>query len=247
MKGKTHGTIGLLTSIEVSLLSSQTINPLNLLVALIFSLLPDIDEPDSLISKYIISRQITKNLHRIILYAGNLLGFYLVYSFTHKLSFIFIFCMISTFILEKLVNQKRIRRISLSFMLILTSAIFYYYNFGWFFIAIPLILSPIPWLGHRNITHSITSVIILYYLLTFTEMPSTIIIHAVAGYSSHLIGDFLTKQGIPLFYPFSKKRYGLRIMSTGSKMGNFVELLIIVLVFITIYLTYKYLPILKIN
>lgn len=243
MKGKTHGTIGLLTSIEVSLLSSQTINPLNLLVALIFSLLPDIDEPDSLISKYIISRQITKNIQRIILYAGNLLGFYLVYSFTHKLSFIFIFCMISTFILEKLVNQKRIRRISLSFMLILTSAIFYYYSFRWFFIAIPLILSPIPWLGHRNITHSITSVIILYYLLTFTEMPITIIIHSIAGYSSHLIGDFLTKQGIPLFYPFFKKRYAIRIMSTGSKMGNFVELLIIVIIVIIIYITYKYLPI----
>ena len=44
----------------------------------------------------------------------------------------------------------------------------------------------------------------------------------ITGYTSHLLLDFLTKAGIPIFYPFSRKRYHL----LSIKSGGIAELMI---------------------
>lgn len=62
--------------------------------------------------------------------------------------------------------------------------------------------------GHRTITHSLLCYFILILLTGIIEniISSKSIITAIAiwSYGSHLIFDMVTKQGVPLFYPFKK-------------------------------------------
>jgi inner membrane protein len=62
--------------------------------------------------------------------------------------------------------------------------------------------------GHRSITHSIlgTATLGIATALSLHQYPYFILGNFI-GYISHLLGDMLTKQGIPLFWPFEKKRY----------------------------------------
>ena len=47
------------------------------------------------------------------------------------------------------------------------------------------------------------------------------------GYTVHLLGDFLTVQGIPLLYPFTKKTWRLALLNTaGSKRENLLVFLL---------------------
>lgn len=73
--------------------------------------------------------------------------------------------------------------------------------------------------GHRGITHSllgtITVSLIVYVILVMIGLESGLK-WFILGYLSHLITDMFNPTGIPLFYPYSKK-YGLNIISTGSK------------------------------
>ena len=62
--------------------------------------------------------------------------------------------------------------------------------------------------GHRTITHSLLFYIVGYVIVSFIEKATstgvTISKIYIWAYGSHLIFDMLTKQGIPLFYPFKK-------------------------------------------
>lgn len=75
---------------------------------------------------------------------------------------------------------------------------------------IPDIDLKIPGMGHRTWTHGFLIMIIssLFIGLLNKQMG---IIWGIA-YLSHLLADSLTKMGVPFFYPFSKKKYGLRIL-----------------------------------
>ena len=62
--------------------------------------------------------------------------------------------------------------------------------------------------GHRTITHSLMFYIIGYVIVSFivkaTSSNPVIAQIYLWAFGSHLIFDMLTKQGIPLFYPFKK-------------------------------------------
>lgn len=68
--------------------------------------------------------------------------------------------------------------------------------------------------GHRNISHSLLGGYLLYKLLDFA-LPRLfnsnyvdthiLLISIMLGFISHLIADGITKEGIPLFYPFPIK------------------------------------------
>lgn len=73
---------------------------------------------------------------------------------------------------------------------------------------------------HRTITHCILFYIVIGALLYRVNFE-TFIFFSI-GYLSHLLLDSLTKHGIPLFYPFSKKTYGLKLFKTGEKFDKFV-------------------------
>lgn len=54
--------------------------------------------------------------------------------------------------------------------------------------------------GHRGITHSLLAILALGIVL-LGEIGPAWVSPLVVGYLSHLAGDWLTKSGIPLFYP----------------------------------------------
>ena len=58
----------------------------------------------------------------------------------------------------------------------------------------------------------------------------------VLGYVSHIFGDWITKEGVPLFWPW-KRFFGLRIFKTG---GNFETFLGLILVGVNIYFAYLF-------
>lgn len=117
----------------------------------------------------------------------------------------------------------------------------FYFNYlyvemlGLFFILIGIS-------SHRNgITHSLVGLLGFVaivgcaanaYNLTNCTVPFAI------GYGLHLLGDMLTARGIPLFYPFSKKKFKAPLtFVVGSRFGNFIEGFIISVGLI--YLTWR--------
>ena len=74
-------------------------------------------------------------------------------------------------------------------------------------------------------------------ILLFLEYNFKIENLAVIGcfaYSTHLVCDIITKRGIPLFYPFSKKYYSIGNLKVGYFKCNFIETVIIVILSIAI-------------
>lgn len=68
----------------------------------------------------------------------------------------------------------------------------------------------IPGLGHRTWTHGLLMLAISTVIVSIVNWQ----IGAVWGiaYLSHLLADSLTVMGVPFLYPFSKKKYGLKIL-----------------------------------
>jgi len=89
----------------------------------------------------------------------------------------------------------------------------------------------------RGITAILDVFLILLVFLIWKDRFRIEILALLAfGYFAHLIGDFVTKEGIPVFWPI-KKRIGLALFRTGS----FTEVVIGFLLFIAnIYLVYTF-------
>ena len=101
--------------------------------------------------------------------------------------------------------------------------------------------------GHRTITHSaLLSLLFLSMLIAssymFRDIPfyfySNFTIGFSVGYLSHLLLDALTVEGIPLFYPFSKRKYRFMKFRT-SKHENLVSTLCLVVTGFLLYLIIK--------
>ena len=101
-------------------------------------------------------------------------------------------------------------------------------------------------LGHRTISHSFIGGLLLYKLLLFV-LPrllnsSYVDIHIVLisimlGFVSHLFADALTKEGIPLFFPFKLKIGIPPIKLLRVVTDSWVEH-IIVLPLVLVYIAY---------
>ncbi|QCX34464.1 metal-dependent hydrolase [Caloramator sp. E03] len=96
--------------------------------------------------------------------------------------------------------------------------------------------------NHRNgTTHSLTGFLCflftLGYIATKLKYKNFIIPFSI-GYLSHLSADMFTSRGIPLFYPFVKKKIKMPLTITvGSFWGNLIEG--IITIGGLIYLTWK--------
>ncbi|OGM61492.1 hypothetical protein A2961_00625 [Candidatus Woesebacteria bacterium RIFCSPLOWO2_01_FULL_39_21] len=99
-------------------------------------------------------------------------------------------------------------------------------------------------LGHRTLSHSILGGVIYYKVLEFV-LPKIlnasyvnigiVTVSIMIGFISHLIADSLTKEGIPLFFPF-KMKIGIPPVSfMRITTGGFIENVLILPV-IAIYL-----------
>ncbi|EEA85164.1 putative membrane-bound metal-dependent hydrolase [Peptacetobacter hiranonis DSM 13275] len=107
-----------------------------------------------------------------------------------------------------------------------------------------LVFSVFPWLKHRNFSHSILMVLIVYIIMNplgeFFNYDSLGLM-ASSMYLLHIICDMFTKRGVAIFYPFSKNMISVGYIRVGGRFSNIIEnLLVFVLILFTIYLVFKF-------
>lgn len=80
--------------------------------------------------------------------------------------------------------------------------------------------------GHRGLTHSLLFVSLLYWFLMRGFEGSNIYIEAfVFGTLSHVLADYLTIEGCPLFYPYKRKFSSPLAIKTGGFLEHVAMLI----------------------
>lgn len=87
---------------------------------------------------------------------------------------------------------------------------------------------------HRTFTHSILALVLYFLCLFKISMPGAI--YLFIGYTSHLLSDSLTKNGIPFFYPIIKKSFGIKAVKTGAV---FEKIILVVGTILSVYLAVR--------
>ena len=82
--------------------------------------------------------------------------------------------------------------------------------------------------GHRNIFHTIYFPIAIFVVLFIFDLRA-LALAVLIGYLLHLFLDLITKRGIALFYPLSKRRIK-GFIKVGSLIENLILLVLIVLI-----------------
>ena len=233
MRGKTHCTIGILSTIQACILFKIPVSLFSIIIGAIFSILPDLDESNSIISTIFLKQDVSKIILKIVIYIINFSIFFISLKINNNLLLSSVVTFISIIILESKLNHILLRKILLSLTLILLSLCLFFMKVKIYFIIFFLMLSIFPWLKHRGFSHSIFAVILIYFLLKQIEIIyniSNLSIFGTIGYASHLfLGDLFTKSGIPLFYPLSSNKYSLGRFRVGSFFSNALEILIVVI------------------
>ncbi|MCC2547259.1 metal-dependent hydrolase [Hymenobacter sp. BT175] len=86
-----------------------------------------------------------------------------------------------------------------------------------------------PFTTHRSWTHTIWATALWTYIgfLANKSLGWHGVAHyAGAGYVSHLLADTLTKSGVRWFLPLSDYAFKVPLISTGSRMGNLLEVVV---------------------
>lgn len=97
------------------------------------------------------------------------------------------------------------------------------------YLLIGLIGSTIPdidlriGIKHRTITHGFIALISSTLAISLFNIYVALIWGL--NYSIHLILDSFTKTGVPLFYPYNKKYYGMKLICTGQSEDLFICLI----------------------
>ena len=107
-------------------------------------------------------------------------------------------------------------------------------------VAYTLLSIPSLLLSHRGLTHYPSTALVLgaviYLTLKLTNVSQSYALAFTIGYLSHLSADALTKTGVPLLAPFTKRRFHLLpkpIRITTRHGGSVGEALVILAVFIS--------------
>lgn len=81
---------------------------------------------------------------------------------------------------------------------------------------------------HRTITHSILLLLLTSMMISFFRKDVALV--WFVNYLLHLIADSFTKSGVPFLYPFSKRKYGARLIRTGGSIDYFVTIVCIYII-----------------
>lgn len=240
MRGRTHCTIGILASIQASLIFKIPISIFSIIISAIFSLLPDLDEPNSTISDIFFKKNISKFLYKILIYLINILIFFFSIKINNNFYLSSIITFASIFIIESKLTHKFLRKLFLSLIFLLLGVCLYLVNTKFYIVLFVMLLAIFPWLKHRGLSHSVFAIIIIYILLKQIELLTNIYNLSFWGtisYASHIfLGDIFTRQGVPLFYPLIEKKISLGNLRVGGYFSNLLEILLIIsLVFLIIY------------
>jgi inner membrane protein len=85
-------------------------------------------------------------------------------------------------------------------------------RFGW---QVPLISLPLSWMfGTRGFSHSLLIAALLIVVLLFCPVGYWLL-PLVLGYLVHLVADFFTRAGLPVFWP-NHRHFGIGIFPTAT-------------------------------
>lgn len=203
MRGVAHLSISAFLCQCFALVFFKDFTPIPLIIGALFGLVADIDEDQSKISYLLIK---------------NFGGKKRIGGVNHHKT-------------DKKYNSmiKRMRRMAITFMVLLIGVIVFVITKSNFYFLVGFIyISVLPWTKHRSLSHSIISTLIIGVsaYLGFTQLGLELGkygIYCGVGYFLHIFEDMFTVSGVPLFYPISKKRFKVPLMSTGTSKGAIVE------------------------
>lgn len=239
MRGITHLALGLTTGAAVAAWSSSV--PLavgGVAVAGVSALAPDLDHPESRISRRISFR--TDYLKVLIGLAAVALA---VYSYLHtsgEKQLLLLELAGAGLLVGVFLREATARRFMLLFTALMLGAGGIYLNAHWL-VLLGLFVGVSPFTAHRSWTHTIWAVLFWYYLSREAERAlgwAGLSWQATAGYVSHLVGDTLTRRGVRWLFPLWERALVLPLIRTGSKLGNFWEALIC-LIYLVLVVTFR--------
>ncbi|MFD0679855.1 MULTISPECIES: metal-dependent hydrolase [unclassified Paenibacillus] len=231
MTGRTHLIVGSGVTLSVLSLIGQPITLPAAVVAIVSSLLPDIDEPNSLLLQKTMPKAVLNKIKLALVAAG--VGF-MIYcyfqSFYVPYSYGVGVLMIGAF----LIHQRLFRQL---LMIVLGGLLLYLgAEAGPWWGTIGALLMVCAVLPHRGLTHSVYGVAIWGAVLYFASirLGESLWISGVMAYTLHLLCDMLTKHGIHPLPPL-KWKFRLPLMSTGKFSGFLVESICITLTFVLVW------------
>lgn len=233
MLGRTHITLGLMTSlIVVSFvnlsLNVKELNTTTVIVALISALLPDLDMGNSSLGNrfaIIKAKHIKKVWIIILTIMSTVTVIFLKNSpILYGVGFIILLGLIfaDKFARKGYYMIRNFVQAIVGITIILAS---YYYH-HYILIPVGIILIILLFSKHRGFSHSIIFLVGCTFVvrkisLFYGNIDYSIIF--AASMTSHLLGDMLTKTGVSLFIPFSDKRIKLPYtIKTGGKAEKLI-------------------------
>ncbi|WP_050615617.1 metal-dependent hydrolase [Bacillus testis] len=91
--------------------------------------------------------------------------------------------------------------------------------------------------GHRGLTHTLLFCVLFFFL--YSRFPSSVLLGLSVGYTLHVLEDMCSKQGVPLLYPFHKRKIRLNLYRTGKTSENMLFLLSWLVLLYMVYEAYK--------
>jgi inner membrane protein len=231
MMGKSHLMISTGITLSVLGLADEKITLPIAAVTAVSALLPDIDEPNSLL----VSRAIPTRFIRLLQLALIGLGVFLYFFGQEFAPWNTVLAVLVAVV--SLMPSRSLRNVVM--VLIGVGLILFGHTFiPWNFIigSLLIICTLLP---HRGLTHTLYGVIGWSTLLYFSTSGygNTLWIAGGLSYLLHLFADSLTNRGIRPLPPFNW-RLKLNLMSTGTWKGSIVEGGFVILTFALVYMVF---------
>ncbi|MDH6373771.1 inner membrane protein [Paenibacillus sp. PastF-3] len=231
MMGRAHLAISTGVTISILGLADYKITVPVVAVTVVSSLLPDIDEPNSLL----VSRALPTSLLRLLQGVLIALAAFVYFYGTELAPWNTVIAILAA--LVSFMPTRTLRNV----MMILIGACLILFGqsyIPWSTIigCLLIICALVP---HRGITHSLYGVLgwtALLYFSTYTYGHALWIAGGLS-YLIHLLADALTNHGIRPLPPFDF-RLKLRLMSTGTMKGTLIENLCIGLTFVLVWFVF---------
>lgn len=232
MMGRTHIIVGTGISLSLLQLGGIPITVPAVAVALVSSVLPDIDEPNSLLVTRVIPNWLLRIVQIGLIVLALTVGFYGMDRFPWNWILAALIATVS-FMPSRSLRQWIMFFIGLG--LIVYGSSFHPWNL---LVGSLLILTTL--VPHRGLTHTLYGTAVWTFLLygTTKSYGDAVWIAGGLSYALHLVADSLTNRGIRPLPPF-KWKIKFKLMSTGSKQGAWVEIFFIGITFIIAWLSFS--------
>lgn len=228
MRGSSHLAIGLITGVAIAgLVPGIPFSLPGIALAGFSSLAPDLDHPDSRLSKRL---GFSQNYVRWAFAAGALaLGAYAGLQLRPGAEQRLYYTAALAFGLIGVGMQGgSARRLALLFTGLGTVVAGLYTEQLWLSL-LGTFVALAPFTSHRSWTHTIWAAALWTYIGHLADKDlgwHGVALFAGGGYASHIVADTLTKAGVRWFLPISEFSFKIPLISTGSASGNALEVAI---------------------